>query len=201
MKEAAGLTHDDTFSEARPSAADWSDQHANGLQLETVRLVNVDLSASRVEKLKVTDGELTKCSLANLQGRAAEVTRVTIDGTRATGMAAPESSWRDVTFRGCRLDMASFGFAHLTRVTFEDCLMAEASFLDARLECVRFHRCELTRGDFRGASLERCEFRGGDLTDLEGVTHLRGAAIDWAGIIANANLWAAALGIEILDAE
>jgi len=139
VKEAAGLTHDDTFSEARLSAADWSDQHANGLQL--------------------------------------------------------------VTFRGCRLDMASFGFAQLTRVTFEDCLMAEASFLDARLECVRFHRCELTRGDFRGASLERCEFRGGDLTDLEGVTHLRGAAIDWAGIIANANLWAAALGIEILDAE
>jgi len=64
VKEAAGLTHDDTFSEATLSAADWSDQHANGLQLETVRLVNVDLSASRVEKLKVTDGELTLAAIS-----------------------------------------------------------------------------------------------------------------------------------------
>ena len=57
--------------------------------------------------------------------------------------------------------------------------MSEASFLEAELESVRFHGCDLTRADFRGARLRRCEFRRSNLTDLEGVQGLKGAAIDW----------------------
>lgn len=69
------------------------------------------------------------------------------------------------------------------------------------LDAVRFHRCDLTRADFRGARLKRCEFRGSDLTGLEGVESLRGAAMDWPGIVEMAGVWAAALGIEVLDAH
>ena len=76
--------------------------------------------------------------------------------------------------------------------------MAETSFLDAELECVRFHGCDLTRADFRGARLRRCEFRRCNLSELEGIPALRGAAIDWAGIVAMADVWAEALGISVL---
>ncbi len=79
--------------------------------------------------------------------------------------------------------------------------MTETSFLDARLEHVRFHDCDLSRADFRGATLRGCELRRSDLTDLEGVTHLRGAAIDWPGIVTKADVWAAALGINVLDSD
>ena len=79
--------------------------------------------------------------------------------------------------------------------------MAEASFLGARLEAVRFQGCDLSRADFREASLQRSEFSGSELTELQGAAQLRGAAVDRAGIVANADLWAATLGITVLDAD
>ena len=46
--------------------------------------------------------------------------------------------------------------------------------------------------------MRRCEFRGCDLNELEGVQALKGAAIDWACIVAMADVWAGALGISVL---
>jgi uncharacterized protein YjbI with pentapeptide repeats len=64
-----------------------------------------------------------------------------------------------------------------------------------------FHDCDLTRADFRGARMQHCEFRRSDLTGLEGVENLRGAAMEWSDIIAMTGALAAALGIEVLDAD
>jgi uncharacterized protein YjbI with pentapeptide repeats len=71
--------------------------------------------------------------------------------------------------------------------------------LEARLESVRFYDCDLAGADFRGASVRQSEFRRVDLSWLEGVQGLRGAAMEWSDIVAMAGLWAAALGIEVLD--
>jgi hypothetical protein len=60
---------------------------------------------------------------------------------------------------------------------------------------VRFHDCELTETDFRGATLRRCEARGSELQSLRGVERLRGLSMPWAEIVANADIWADALGI------
>jgi uncharacterized protein YjbI with pentapeptide repeats len=106
-----------------------------------------------------------------------------------------------VTIRDCRVDLASFGFSRLTRVTFEECMLAQTDFLDAQLESVRFHHCDLNRADFRGARMQLCEFRRSDLTGLQGVESLRGSAMEWPDIVELAGVWAAALGIEVLDAD
>jgi uncharacterized protein YjbI with pentapeptide repeats len=118
-----------------------------------------------------------------------------------TGIAVPEATLRDVSLRGCRIDLASFGFSRLERVTFEDCVLHQTDFLEAQLDAVRFHGCDLTSADFRGARLKRCEFRRSDLTGLQGVESLRGAAMEWPDIVEMAGVWAATLGIEILDAD
>ena len=203
LEQAQGgaLGHDATFSDVGLSDVAWADQLAGGVRLEAVRLVNGDLSGAQLEKLRLDDCELTRCELANLQGRGTQATRVMVQESRLTGIALPEGSLRDLLVRGCRVDLASFGFAELVRVTFEDCLITETSFLGARLEGVRFQRCDLTRADLREASLQRCEFSRCELTGLQGVAQLRGAAVDKAGIVANADLWAAALGITVLDPD
>ncbi len=198
---SGALGYGATFSDASLSDVAWADLQAGGVRLETVRLVSGDLSGARLEKLRLADCELTRCELANVEGRGTQATRVRVQESRLTGIAFPEGSLHDFVIRGCRVNLASFGFAELVRVTFEDCLMAETSFLGARLEGVRFLGCDLTRADFREASLRRCEFSRSDLTGLEGVAHLRGAAVDRAGIVANADLWAAALGITVLDPD
>ncbi len=48
-------------------------------------------------------------------------------------------------------------------------------------------------------SLEGC--RIADLTEMQGVKNLSGAAMEWSDIVAMAGSWAAALGIEVLDPD
>lgn len=192
------LDHDARISDIELSAVALVDQHAGGVTFGTVRLDRVDVSGSRLEHLRIVDGSLGGCNLANLYGRGTHMQRVNIENSRLTGIDLTEGALSDVTIRDCRIDLASLGVARLQRVTFEDCLLAQTDFLEAQLDAVRFHRCDLTRADFRGARLKRCEFRGSNLTGLEGVENLRGAAMDWPGIVEMAGVWAAALGIETL---
>ena len=199
--EIDALAHDEVYTEAELSDLALSDQDSNGVEMREVKLTNVALTGSRLDQLKVTDGELVSCDLSNLEGRGVKATRVTIESSRLTGVALREAALHDLGVRGCRVDLASFSSSRLARTTFEDCRMADASFLDAELESVRFHGCDLTNADFRGARLQRCEFRRSDLTGLDGVRSLRGAAIDWPGIVAMADVWAATLGIRVLDED
>jgi uncharacterized protein YjbI with pentapeptide repeats len=86
-------------------------------------------------------------------------------------------------------------------VSFEDCTLAQTDFLDAQLHSVGFDGCDLTNADIRGARLKRCELRRSELTGLQGVESLRGAAMEWSDVVEMAGVWAAALGIEVLQDE
>ena len=176
-------------------------QDARGVSLESVRLIRVDLSGSRLDRLTAVDVEFDHCNLANLHGRGVDVTRLAIAGSRLTGIRFSEATLRDVTIRGSRVDLASFGFSKLERVTFEDCLLTQTDFLDAQLDSVRFTDCDLTRADFRGARLRYSELRRCDLTDLQGVEGLRGAAMEWSAIVGMAGAFAAAVGVDVLDSD
>ena len=118
-----------------------------------------------------------------------------------TGISLFEAFARDVTFAGCRIDLASFGSSWLQQVTFEDCVLTQTDFLQSELQSVRFHGCDLRQADFRGAQLDRCELRGCDLEGAHGVDRLAGCAMPWPDIVQHAGTWAAALGIEVLDDE
>ena len=156
-------------------------------------------TSSRLERLSLLDCELRGCNLSNLQAGGAALRRVVLDNCRLTGMALADATLADVTVRGCRVDLASFALSRLERVTFDDCLLAQADFLEGKLESVRFHGCDLTRADFRGVRLQRCELRGSDLTGAQGIDSLRGVAMEWTDIVDMAGVWAAALGIEVLE--
>ncbi len=193
------LSHDVVLSELELANSDLRDQHANGVQFQAAAVTDVDLSGSRLDDLRITDSEFRACNLANIRAQRANVLRVLVADCRLTGLHVSEAQLRDVTIRDCRVDLASFGFSRLERVTFEDCLLAKTDFLEAQLDSVRFHRCDLAEGDFRGARLQRCEFRRTNLVGLQGVEHLRGSAMEWPDIVEMAGVWAAALGIQVLD--
>ncbi len=201
MAELAPLAHDARCLEFALADVELADQQARGLTLAAARLTRLDLSGCGLDELTATDVEIHGGNLANLHSRGARVTRMTVAGSRLTGLRLSEAELRDLTIRDCRADLASFGGSRLERVTFEGCLLSQADFLDAQLESVRFHRCDLTGADFRGARLRRCEFRRCELTDLQGVASLRGAAMEWPDIVELAGVWAAALGIGVLDPD
>lgn len=129
-----------------------------------------------------------------LQWRRVELTRC-----RLTGMDLAEAALDDVVFAECRIDLAGLRHARLERVVFRDCRMEECDLYGASLRDVLFERCELREATFSGCRVERVELRGCELAGVRGADALRGARMPWPDVVANAGVFAAALGIEIVD--
>ena len=136
---------------------------------------------------------------ANARAPRTSVTRVELRSVRLTGAELAETTLRDVTFADCRLDMVGLRLARLERVVFRDCRVEETDLYGARLKDVLFERCTLREVTLSGATLERCELRGCDLTGLHGAEALAGTRMPWNDVLENAPLFAAALGIQIVD--
>ena len=77
--------------------------------------------------------------------------------------------------------------------------MAEVELYATSLADVVFERCDLREATFTGARLKRVELRGCRLAGLRGVEALKGSRMPWNDVLENAPLFAAALGIELVD--
>jgi len=172
-----------------------------GASIEGARLRDVDLSGARLRGLRLVDVVVERGNLANTAAPELALRRVAFTGARATGARWTGGTISDAAFRDCRIDLATFAGTTFERVTFEDCLLAQADFRDALLRSVRFDRCDLTEADLAGVRIDRCELRGCTLERLAGVERLRGAAMPWADVVGNAALFAAALGLRVLDED
>lgn len=136
---------------------------------------------------------------ANTSAHRVVVRRAELHRCRLTGSDLGEAKLSDLTFKDCRLDLVGLRVAKLQRVIFSDCRMEECDLYAASLTDVLFEHCGLREATFSGARLERVEFRGCDLTGLRGAEALSGARIPWNDVLENAPLFAAALGVEIID--
>jgi uncharacterized protein YjbI with pentapeptide repeats len=136
---------------------------------------------------------------ANVRARGLVLRRVELRRCRLTGAELAEASLSDATFVECRLDLVGLRIAKLERVVFRDCRMSECDLYAATVTDALFERCDMTEATFSDATLERVELRGCTLTALRGVDALRGARMPWNDVLENAPLFAAALGLDILD--
>jgi uncharacterized protein YjbI with pentapeptide repeats len=148
---------------------------------------------------ELVDVVATDLDWANERAPRFSAQRVELVRCRLTGAELGEASLRDVAFLECRLDLAGLRFAKLERVLFRDCRMSECDLYGSSLDDVLFERCELREATFSTATLRRVELRGCELTGLRGAEALRGARMPWADVIDNAALFAAVVGIEIVE--
>lgn len=132
-----------------------------------------------------------------VRGMAAR--RVALRSCRFTGSDLAEAKLSDVMFEDCRLDLVNLRFAVLERVIFRDCRMEECDLYEASLKDILFERCQLREATLSSATLLRVELRGCDLDGLVGVESLRGSRMPLHDVLANAPLFAAAAGIEIIE--
>jgi uncharacterized protein YjbI with pentapeptide repeats len=77
--------------------------------------------------------------------------------------------------------------------------MEEADLYGAQLKDVLFERCVLREATLSATSCERVELRACDLAGLRGAEALRGVRLPWHDAIENGPLFAAALGLELID--
>jgi len=147
----------------------------------------------------LTDAVVDGKDWSNRRSLRLSLRRVELKLCRLTGTELAESTLEDVTFTECRLDLAGLRFAKLERVVFRDCRMGESDFGGATLVDVLLEGCELRDADLSAAKATRVELRGCTLEGLRGVEALRGARMPWNDVLENAPLFAAALGIQIVD--
>jgi uncharacterized protein YjbI with pentapeptide repeats len=169
--------------------------------LEQARLVDADLSGARLKGLRLMDVAIERGNLANLVAPEPVLRRVAVTGARLTGVQWTRGSITDVHLRDCRIDLATFAGSTFERVTFEGCMLAQAEFREALLRSVRFEHCDLTEADLTGVRIDGCELRSCTLDGLAGAERLRGAAIPWADLVGHAGVFAAALGIRVLEED
>ena len=149
----------------------------------------------------LTDAVVDGADWSNTQSLRTALHRVVLSQCRLTGSELAESALTDVVFDGCKVDLVGLRFARLERVVFRDCRLEEADLHGAQLRDVLFERCELRGAVLTGVTVERVEIAGGDLSGLRGAESLRGVRMGWNDVLANAPLFAGALGIEIVDDE
>jgi uncharacterized protein YjbI with pentapeptide repeats len=189
--------------EARFEAVELTGVAAEGFQVRHLTLaecrVKAVLAGARLPDLHLSDTVISGADLANLHAPAAALRKVEVDQARLTGATLSEASLRDVTLRGCRMDLASLAAARLERVLFVDCDLREASFGEAVLRDVRFQGCDLGGAELARTRLQRVELEGCRLEGIRSAADLRGAAMPWPDIVANAGVFAAAAGIRIAE--
>lgn len=161
---------------------------------------DLDEHAAPVTELdELVDAVVGDLDWANRRTRGLVARRAELQRCRLTGAELAEAVLTDVVFVECRLDLAGLRMARLERVVFRDCRMAECDFYEASLTDVLFEHCELREATLSGVKLERVELRRCDLTGLRGVEALRGARMPWNDVLENGPLFAATLGLEIID--
>ena len=172
---------------------------ARALGFVEVRFASTDLSGAKLANLFLSECELERCDLSNVEAHAGSMRRVSCSGGRLTGLRWTSGEIRDTQFRDCRADLASFERSGFSQVVFEDCNLREVDFRAARMESVAFRRCDLSGADISGARLGGCSMSGCVLDGLRGVDRLRGVAMPWADILAAAGVFAGEIGVRLLD--
>jgi uncharacterized protein YjbI with pentapeptide repeats len=179
------------------SGIDASNLRAKSLALDESLLEKVTLAEARLERLGLSDAELKACDFSAARCPENSIIRVRITDSRMTGVDLSRGTLKDVVFENCKLDMANFRFAKLTRVQFIDCILNEADFQRAELKDVAFLSSHLEKVEFSQARIKDVDARTSELVDIRGWQSLRGLTIDPVQLITIAPQLAQELGLAI----
>ena len=177
----------------------WAGQTSHRLTMETVRLIEPDLTAAKFREGGWIDIEVSGGQLGGLDLTGASLRRVAVARARLSGAVFSEAELKDVTFEDAKLDLANFRHGMLTRVKFLRCQLVEAAFGGAKLTDVTFTGCDLVGAEFANAKLVRVDLRSSTLANILGFSGLGGATIDTQQMIGLLSEFAAELGIKVDD--
>jgi uncharacterized protein YjbI with pentapeptide repeats len=178
---------------------DRSDQSGDSVEFEQCRFSRAAFAGVAMERAAFTDCKVEHCDWANLRTKGSSMLRVDVSVSRLTGLHWIDGVLRDVAFRDCRMDLATFRFTSFKDVAFVDCNLTRADFTNADLRGAHFTGCDLTAAQFAQADAVGARFTRCDLTGLGSVASLKGAVISGHDLAALSHTLAQALGIVIDD--
>lgn len=179
------------------TGADASDAEAEGFTVEATRLSRVDLSGGRWTKGAWRNCVFEDGNLANTHASDCGLQRSSFATMRMTGWQWTNGVVKDVTFTGCRMDLAGLRFSRLRHVVFDGCRLTGVDLTNAELTSVRFTNCDLTGARLHHATMDNVRLEGCVLEDVTGVEALRGATVASGDLLPLTFSMAASLGITV----
>jgi hypothetical protein len=193
------LSDDGVYLSLEYESSDFADRRASSAEIDQCRFKTVNFGRCELDRALISDSVFQGCDFANLRARDSSLVRVSISGSRMTGIAWADGSLKEVTVESCRMDLASFRFAKFKSVVFTGCKLMQADFQAADLRGARFERCDLTAAQFSKAQMEGALLSDCKLDGAGGVESLRGAIVTSRDALGLAYTLASALGIRIED--
>jgi uncharacterized protein YjbI with pentapeptide repeats len=186
-----------SLESAEIAAPAWAGQTRKLPSLDTVRLVNPDLTAAKLHGGGWADVVIEGGLLAGTDLTGTTFRRIHVRHVRASGLSIAETKAKDVYFEQSKLDLANFRFASWTSVVFQDCTFEDTDFASCHFTNVAFRSCSLTGCDFSGAAMKNVDLRTSTLQSLKGLAGLAGTIMTTDQAIVLGPDFAASLGIHL----
>jgi uncharacterized protein YjbI with pentapeptide repeats len=181
------------------AGADLAGRDAAAVEIDQCRFRNTAFVGTELDRAVISDSAFESCDLANIRAQDCGLLRVTVSGSRMTGLSWAGGGVRETAFGSCRMDLVSFRFTTFKHAVFTDCRLTQADFTGADLRGARFERCDLSGTQFSQAQMTGTRFAGCTLDGINGVISMRGAIVAGVDALALAYSLASALGISIED--
>lgn len=193
------LRSDERLSELLVENVSSAGEHLKGADISQSRFNRYDISHSKIEQFELMDCEFKDCDFTASSFTAASWFNVGIYTTRATGLQLSSGKFRNVYFKGCKLDMVNFRFSDLQNVIFEDCVVHELDLYNAKMKNVSFINCDIEAVQFSGAKMHAVDLTQSYIVSLKGAGSLKGVHISNSQLISLAPYLASEIGIIVED--
>jgi uncharacterized protein YjbI with pentapeptide repeats len=198
--EAKTILSDDVAIEAsKLTNANLRGRVVKSVSLVEVILEKVILAEATLQKAVGLDVIFKECDFSAVKSAGLSLQRASVTASRLMGADCSRGLFRDVTFIGCKIDLANFRFAKFAKVRFVDCTLIDADFLGAELTEVVFENCVLEHCNFTKCKMKHVDLRSSDVSGLQGWKDLQGVTIDSVQLTAAAPYLANELGIVVRD--
>jgi uncharacterized protein YjbI with pentapeptide repeats len=190
---------DEPFIESLLTDANLYEVNAKGIRFSEVKAERVKFGGAKFEKSDFMDVLATACDFTATDCSESSWRRVHIKNSRCSGILLQNGGLEDITFEGCKLDLANFRYTKLKNVRFIDCVLENVDFYEATLKNITFEGCELTNAEFSQAKLMSVDLRSSTFESIKGINSMKGAIIDSAQLVYLAPIIATQLGFIVKD--
>ncbi len=167
----------DLLSEGFLSQHNFDQAKAEALSLEEMRLQMLSLREARLARLDLRDCVISDVDFSNSEIERGMLTRARFENSKLLGLNGRLTSFRDVLFKDCNLNLADFGKARFQQVIFENCQLKDLQLSGANFKQVQFKNCDLSGLDLSDVTHVHLDLRGSSIAGF------RAAAAELKGLI------------------
>lgn len=191
------LVSSQTIEDGHFDKQDSSGIDATNVSIMQSKITGTLILGSNFNGSRWRDVLIKSSNFSALRLSSSDMTRVQFEDCKLQGIDFNTAELIDVTFNNCNLDLSNFRSAKLRRVTFDGCTMIDSDFMSSKLSDIVFTNCQIDKVNFINAYIKNVDLSGSRITNIQGISSLRGITIDSTQLFSLAPELAATLGIKV----